>query len=167
MLIEYYHGQNFWIEAGSHSEPVYPFNDQVLEEAEDLLKVKLPRELIQLMEIRNGGSLAYPNFVLPDKGEKDSLPGIYPIHMMNDDLSMLSLREAFHEAALPEGMVPLWSDYHNWIVLDYRHTKKDPPVLKVTENYTDHSWIYTEIAPAFNKFLKMLFRTDKGKETVK
>jgi len=75
-------------------------------------------------------------------------------------MSILSSKELLEDTNLPKELIVLWSDYHHWLVLDYRNRKDNPPVLYIVENYsTDEiSWEFIKIADTFDDFLKQLFR---------
>lgn len=77
------------------------------------------------MKEQNGGELNFPYY--PEY--KDALPSIEPIHFEKDDIGILSSQEILVEAGLPQGLIVLWTDFHEWLVLDYRKEKEHPSVV--------------------------------------
>jgi SMI1-KNR4 cell-wall len=139
---------------------MYPISDEIIKKAEDFLGVKLPLSYIELIKQKNGGELNYPYFMLPD-GQKESIPYIEGISLDPDDgRSIMSSKELLKEAQLPQEFFVLWDDFHHWLVLDYRSTKSNPPILYIRENYSTEeiTWEFIEIASSFDDFLNKLFR---------
>jgi SMI1-KNR4 cell-wall len=67
---------------------------------------------------------------------------------------MFKTRALIAEWGLPEGIVLLSGDGHSWVALDYRNTKKEPPVIFVESE----SGRTESIAPNFENFLQRLKR---------
>lgn len=167
----YYNGLDFWQEGPKYKRIEYPINDEIFKKAENLLNIKFPHSFIDLMKIQNGGDLKYPYFNLPavdTEGipyeERVKLPSIEPIHFENDDISILSSEELLKEVDLPKGFIVLWTDFHFWVVLDYRKTKDNPSVMYIAENFLASTnetteWEYIKITDSFDEFLKKLFRS--------
>ncbi|MDY0944257.1 SMI1/KNR4 family protein [Priestia megaterium] len=170
MKKEFYQSENFWSDDSKYKRIDYPINDEIIKKTEIILDVKLPSSLVDLMKIKNGGGLNYPYFILPD-GDTESIPygerarisEIDPIHFENDDMSILSSEELLKEVKLTGKFVVLWTDFHYWVVLDYRSRSQDPAVIYIAENfsastYDTTEWEYIKIADTFDGFLKQLFR---------
>ncbi|MEO2224501.1 SMI1/KNR4 family protein [Priestia megaterium] len=170
MKKEFYQGDSFWSDDSEYKCIDYPINDEIIKQAEVILGVKLPSSLLDLLKIRNGGGLNYPYFMLPD-GDAESIPyggranidSIDPIHFKNDDISILSSKELLKEVKLTGEFVVLWTDFHYWVVLDYRNKSQDPTVMYIAENFSASThdtteWEYIKIADTFDDFLKQLFR---------
>ena len=167
----YYKGLDFWRVEPKYKDREYPINDEVFKRTEKILNIKFPDSFIGLMKKQNGGELNYPHFILPagdtdsiPYGELVTLPSIEPIHFENDDISILSSKELLREVDIPdERLIVLWTDFHYWVVLDYRQTKDNPSVMLIAENFADSSngttvWEYIKLAETFGEFLKKLFR---------
>ncbi|WP_027408487.1 SMI1/KNR4 family protein [Anoxybacteroides tepidamans] len=158
MKQEFYRGKNFWKD--NSEQTMSPISEELIKNAEDILGIKLPLSYIELIKQKNGGELNYPYFILPD-GQRESIPNMEGICLAPDEgTSILSLKEMLQEVQLPQEFFVLWSDFHHWVVLDYRHTKSEPPVLYIRENYSceDVTWEFIEIAHSFADFLHQLFR---------
>jgi hypothetical protein len=155
---DYYKGKNFWDKEKSWRIQ-YPIDDEIIKKAEKILGVRLPLSFISLMKEQNGGELTYPYFMLPDREGKYHL-NIDPIHFEEDDVSILSSRELLEDAKIPKEFVVLWTDFHHWLVMDYRNTKVNPTIKYIQEDYStdEMSWKYIKMADTFNDFLKQLFR---------
>ncbi|GGI12899.1 hypothetical protein GCM10007380_15220 [Gottfriedia solisilvae] len=163
MKRNYYNGQDFWNEKTKYKRIEYPINDEIIKRAEDILSIKFPQSLIDLMKIQNGGEINYRYFILPS-GVTGSIHSIEPIHFEKDDISILSSLELLKEVdGLSKELIVLWTDFHCWLVLDYRNRKDNPPILYIEEDFSASSnettdWEYFKIADTFEEFLKKLFR---------
>lgn len=155
---EYYTGKNFWDKEKTWRIQ-YPINDYINQKAEILLGITLPETYKQLMKEQNGGELTYPYFTLPNSKVKYHLD-IDPIHFKDDDVSILSSGDSLQEVGLPKSMLVLWTDFHNWLVMDYRRTKENPSIQFICEDYFTGAmiWLYIKLADTFDDFLKQLFR---------
>ncbi|AMX01071.1 hypothetical protein ATY39_10155 [Rummeliibacillus stabekisii] len=153
---DFYRGENFWSKKSTNNRIEYPINDAIIRRAENILDVHFPSTFIQLMNEQNGGELNFPYYT----EHKDALPSIEPIHFEKDDLSILSSKELLEEANLPQGLIVLWTDFHEWLALDYRKEKQHPTVVYIVENYLsdEEEWEYHKIADTFDDFLNQLFR---------
>ncbi|MEC2055943.1 SMI1/KNR4 family protein [Peribacillus psychrosaccharolyticus] len=168
---DHYYGRDFWQEGRPKEKRIeYPINDRILKKSENLLNIRFPQSFIDLMKIQNGGGLNYPYFILPAE-ETESIPYeervklsyILPLHFENDDLSILSSDELLKEVDLPTGFIVLWTDFHYWVVLDYRKTKDNPSVMFIAEDFSaldseTKEWEYIKIADSFDEFLEKIFR---------
>ncbi|MFD1861925.1 SMI1/KNR4 family protein [Planococcus chinensis] len=155
---EYYNGKNFWDKEKSWRNQ-YPINEEIIRKAEAQLDLSFPETFKQLMKDHNGGELTYPYFIMPDRSGKYQLD-IDPIHFEDDDTSIISYGNLLEEAKLPGNLIVLWSDYHHWLVMDYRFTKENPSIQCIQEDYSteEMSWKYIKMADTFDDFIKQLFR---------
>jgi len=172
----YYKGIDFWKESKPEEKRnEYPMNEEVVKEAEEILGVQLPKLYIQLLHQQNGGELTYPYFELEFK-DIDEEPFTIRHHIgyiegicfEKDDISIMSSKEMLEEeflerkgiSVLSNEFVVLWSDYHHWLVLDYRITKENPPVLFIFEDYSgkEITWNSRKIGDTFDDFSAKLFR---------
>ena len=142
---------NFW-DSNYYNHPA--LTAEMITKAEDLLGVKLPSELIELLTIQNGGytkGFAYP-MSHPTSWAENHVPlaELFGIVDESFDTAQNILLTAYmtEEWGLPEKQVLLCGDGHWWITLDYR--KREVPIV---------SWIDTEvgqdiqIANCFKAFL--------------
>lgn len=167
----YYNGLDFWQKEPKDKHIEYPLNEDIVKKAEDLLNIKFPHSLIDLMKIQNGGELKQPYFILSGVDtegfpyeERVKLSYILPIHFENDDMSNVSSEDLLKEVDLPKGFIVLWTDFHFWVVLDYRNTEDNPSVMYIAENFLASTnetteWEYIKITDSFDEFLKKLFRS--------
>jgi hypothetical protein len=101
----------------------------MLAEAETILGVKLPLELIALLRVQNGGytqGFAHPmsqrTTWANDHVPLDDLAGIVLDPRIETPLNIVSAEYMAQEWALPPQQVPLSGDGHYWITLDYRRS---------------------------------------------
>ncbi|USK32563.1 SMI1/KNR4 family protein [Bacillus sp. F19] len=170
MSKDFYNGRDFWI-VDDEVNLSYPINEEIIKKAEERLHVKLPKAFIELMKIQNGGDLTYPQIMLPACDEESffydedvSIPYIYPIHFKNDDISIVFSLNLLEDMNLPDKLVVLWTDFHYWLVLDYRDKDADPPVLYIAENFMPSAsntttWEFIKVADTFDEFLGRLYRS--------
>ncbi|MGX9134979.1 SMI1/KNR4 family protein [Rummeliibacillus sp. JY-2-4R] len=125
------------------------------------MDVHFPASFIDLMKQQNGGELNYPYFT----EYKDALPSIEPIHFEKDDIGILSSKELLEESGLPQELIVLWTDFHEWVVLDYRIGNEHPSVVYIVENYftEEMEWEFHKIADTFDVLLNKLFRISPKK----
>jgi len=173
MKKHYYTGKNFWQYDATDSRPLYPCNDEVIEKAELVLGIRFPNSFNDLMKKRNGGELYYPYFTVQASrvnsrsGEVFHLPSIEPIHFEVEDTGILSSKELITSTnderggtALSDKLIVLWTDFHHWLVFDYKNQKENPSVLLIVENYDSPkaAWEIIELAESFDQLLEQLFR---------
>ncbi|WP_211654099.1 SMI1/KNR4 family protein [Planococcus alpniumensis] len=172
MKKHYYTGKNFWRYDTNDSRPLYPCNNEIIEKAELVLGIRFPNSFKDLMKKRNGGELHYPYFTVPAtransrSGEVFHLPCIEPIHFEVDNTCILSSKELITSTnderggkALSDKLIVLWTDFHHWLVFDYKNQKETPSVLLIVENYDSPEivWEIIELAESFDQFLEQLF----------
>lgn len=167
---EYYQGKDFWKESKEKDKRnEYPINEEIVKQAEVILGVELPLSYIELLNEKNGGELNFPYILLhgiDDEGNKfeyrEEIRYIEGICMEHDDISIMSSKELLEDedTNLPSDLIVLWSDYHHWLVLDYRDTKVNPSVVFIGEDYSGEgtTWYFRKLANTFDEFLTILFR---------
>ena len=137
--------------------------EKVLEKAENILQVKLPKSYINLLKQQNGGNIIYNAFptnvqtsLAEDHIHIDHILGV------SEEDGILQSEYLIQEWGLPKGIVLFSGDGHSWIAFDYRKTKKEPPII-----YIDLDSEQTiELAPNFNAFLNGLCVEDDKLEDI-
>lgn len=103
--------------------------DEMIKQAEQKLKVRLPATYIELMRGQNGGELINRKLVFED--EEIAVEYINGIGSKSGEGILLS-STLKREWGLSNRLVYLHGDSHTWIALDYRRYKGDnPPVVYV------------------------------------
>jgi hypothetical protein len=150
--------ETFWIDSPVGVQP--RLTDEKIADAELLLGVRLPSELLELLRLQNGGVVAeawnsFPTTVRTSWSDShvpfDTLHGI---GVIENNLSLLDTPYLVDEWDLPSPLVLLTGDGHWWIALDYRERGRDgrPSV----------TWFDTEfdqelhLAPDFRSFVEGL-----------
>jgi hypothetical protein len=134
--------------------------NEMINEAEKSLKVKLPSLLIELLQIQNGGYTKGFVFRIKQKTSwsddhvpLDSLSGI--IHDPSyRTQNIMDTEYMTTEWDLPEKQVLLEGDGHWWITLDYRES--DEPTIHWIDVDSDED---IEIAASFADFINGLVPT--------
>jgi len=134
-----------------------PLTERAVAEAQHVLGVTLPPELLDLLALQNGGytqGFAHPMWQRTTWAEDhiplDDLSGILPWDA-ESPMNLFRTPELTVEWGLPPKQVLLSGDGHYWITLDYR-SGPEPSV----------AWIDVEcgedmqIAPSFGAFLNGL-----------
>ncbi len=150
---------DFWDD--NHYDHPTLTNEMVVE-AETLLNVKLPKLLIDLLKIQNGGytkGFAYPMTVKTSWAENhvplSELYGIVTDPTIDSGQNILDTAYMTSEWGLPDKQVLLTGDGHWWITLDYRNG--EIPTIR---------WIDVEcnqdihIANSFDDFINGLVNED-------
>ena len=116
--------REFW-DVNFYNHP--PLTDEMVEEAQRQLGVSLPRELIELLRIQNGGytkGFAHPMTQRTTWSENhvplDDLAGIVTDPEHETAQNILQTEYMTQEWGLPPKQVLLSGDGHWWITLDYR-----------------------------------------------
>lgn len=141
----------------------HPFlTDDMVITAEAILNVKLPKLLIDLLKIQNGGytrGFIYPMTVKTSWAENhvslSQLFGIVTDPTIKTGQNILDTEYMIKEWGLPDNQVLLNGDGHWWITLDYR-TTTIPTVrwIDVECNQDIH------MAGTFDDFIKGLVREE-------
>ncbi len=119
----------------------------MVEEAEKKIGYKLPRKLIEILRIQNGG---YMRYQAPDSLHR-SINGIGPYFPSLTDFDWKEYEE-FNLSFDLNGLVPFDGDGHWHVCLDYRENKENPKV-----SYVDTETDWEEVlADDFNEYLESL-----------
>jgi hypothetical protein len=140
----------FW----EFAEDYYPpLTEDMIAHAESVLGVTLPRELIDLLKVKNGSytlGFAHPMSQATSFGEEyvplAELGGIGEDSELGSVFNLLTTEYMIQEWDLPERQVLLAGDGHFWISLDYR--KGPVPSVAWIGSGDDY-----QIAPTFAAFL--------------
>lgn len=123
--------------------------------AEDILGVRLPNSLIELLKIQNGGythgfihPMKQPTSWAEDHVPLDDLAGIVLNPEHETALNLLESACLMEEWGLPERQVLLSGDGHYWITLDYRNGP-EPSVAWIDIDGGEDM----QIASSFDEFL--------------
>jgi SMI1-KNR4 cell-wall len=145
----------FW-DANYYNHPA--LTSRMVDEAERILGVRLPSELVQLLQVQNGGytkGFAHPmkqkTTWANDHVPLDDLAGIVldPNHKTAQNL--LQTEYMTMEWGLPPKQVLLSGDGHYWITLDYRNGPEPSVAWIDVESGED-----VQVATSFRDFLSGL-----------
>ena len=101
----------------STNEPI-PVPDSTIQEAENILGVKLPQSYLNIMRNRIGNRLRFDTFPSPS----DYAGSKYPfIHRFRAIIELSQSKWLCDEWQMPQNLVLLAGDGHTWIALDYRN----------------------------------------------
>ncbi len=117
-----------------------------LETAEKELGYKLPKELVEILQVQNGG---YIRFSIPDLPHS-LIAGIGPHYPSLDEDYWSDLQE-FVSFSL-EGLIPLDGDGHWFLCLDYRKNTENPCITFIDIDANSQK----KIAKDFAGYLKLL-----------
>ncbi|MFB6319474.1 SMI1/KNR4 family protein [Saccharicrinis sp. FJH54] len=154
---------NFWAE-NFYKHP--PLTDKTIMSAEFALKVQLPKLLIELLKIQNGGYTKGFRFPMKQKTSwaEDHVPfnemfGIVTDKSIDTAQNILDSDYMTKEWGLPEKQVLLSGDGHYWISLDFRNNSIPSVRWLDMENNED-----IHIANCFDDFINGLVKEDKHTE---
>ncbi|MEC0396643.1 SMI1/KNR4 family protein [Bacillus subtilis] len=125
-----------------------------IKKVEKKLNVTLPEQYKKLIIQQNGGLINFNAFPTDqetswadDHIEVDHIRGI------GKDLGILESEYLIKEWGLPQRLLLIQGDGHNWVALDYRLTNENPPVhyfdLELNNDF--------KIADSFGEFLSKLY----------
>ncbi|MGV8094665.1 MAG: SMI1/KNR4 family protein [Mangrovibacterium sp.] len=151
---------DFW-DTNYYNHP--PLTDEMVEAAEKLLNVKLPRLLIELLKIQNGGYTKGFAFPMKQKTSwtENHVPlsemfGIVTDKKIETSQNILDSACMTREWGLPDRQVLLTGDGHWWITLDYRNWEN--PTVRWIDLECDED---THVADSFDDFIKGLVPEDE------
>lgn len=137
--------------------------EELVQEVERLLSVKLPEAYVDLMKRHNGGYI--PEHLVRIEAPvppaladylEDGFVSVGSIRGINSDpqseLSIAGTTYLIEEWDLPKGLVLLDGDGHTWIALDYRQAETNPPVVFLISDGGHH----LNIASDFEDFIARL-----------
>lgn len=143
----------FWGDGTYGVQP--PLTEEDINEAEDLLGVRLPAALLDLLRMQNGGMVAcgrrrYPT-TAPTSWADDHVPltDLMGIGHTKGVTSLLDAPYLVEEWGLPAGVVPISGDGPTWVALDYRG-KGEPAVVWLEDGRE------LALAPDFRSFVEGL-----------
>lgn len=119
---------------------------EILENSEKQIGFKLPKELVEILEIQNGG---YVRYKLPETPH-EQIMGIGPYFPSLTDVDWTGNKE--YVSFELDGLVPIDGDGHWYICLDYRDDKEKPKVSWIDVECDNQE----EIANSFADFLEIL-----------
>lgn len=130
-----------------------PITTEMVEKAEEELKVKLPESYTSLLKEQNGGYISYDSFPtnFPTSWADDHINIDY-IRGIGGEESILESEYLIEEWGLPKKVVLISGDGHTWIAFDYRNTDENPPIILIDHDGEE----ITELAPDFESFLNEL-----------
>ncbi|MFI1996102.1 SMI1/KNR4 family protein [Actinoplanes sp. NPDC020271] len=129
-----------------------PLTDEMVAEAERLLGLALPTELLRLLRIRNGGAVADACRAYPLGTDKYVLfSHMVGIGLDPDVASMLNTPYLIEERKLPSSIVLIEGDGHYWVALDYRECGPggEPAVVRLQNDGACDE----RLAPDFRRFI--------------
>ncbi len=131
-----------------------PLTDEIVEKAEEKLKIKLPQSYINILKDQNGGYIkfnSYPSDV-PTSWADDHI-NVDHIFGIGQKDSILQSESLIKEWEMPEGLILFNGDGHTWVAFDYRNVSSEPPIVFVDND--DEKII--KIAEHFDEFLERLY----------
>jgi hypothetical protein len=150
----------FWLPP-SKDFTLEPLTPEKVSQAEDLLGVKLPKSLIDILMIQNGGYLRYDTHPSP-------VPTLWSEdHVMVDHImgigyegGILESPELIVKLRMPESLILLNNHGHYWVCLDYRECgpEGEPSVVWIDNGSKQE----VQLAPDFNTFLEGLVHGYQG-----
>lgn len=151
-MLEYIFDQ----EADVDIEQLEDLTDALLRETEEKLGVRLPASYVKLMNMRNGGTLAYSELhakKLPD-GEMlvDAIMGIAPDDGIGESPDLAA------EWDVEAGFVLFAGDGHEWLAFDYREGQVDDPEIFYIPTDAGKP---KRVAKTFEKFIKKLRKPEE------
>lgn len=127
-----------------------PITAEIVEKAEEKLKVKLPESYISLLKEQDGGYINYDSYPTNYQTSwADDHIHIDYIRGIGGEESILESGYLIKEWGLPKKLVLISGDGHSWIAFDYRNTNKNPPIILIDHDGEEIS----ELAPNFKTFL--------------
>lgn len=144
-----------WIQHSNSTLALPPLTNQIVQDTEQRLGIKLPQSFIQFCKIQNGGALAKNDFTNPKykvEFSVDSLLGIDPF------LGIGFTPTLQKEWNIQAGLIIISGEEDDWIALDYRRNSRIEPtvvwfnaekgkICTVAKNFED--FIQTLVDPDF------------------
>lgn len=150
--------ETFWSDSPVGVQP--SLTDEMIADAELLLGVRLPSELLDLLRLQNGGVVAEAwnssRTTVRTSWSDSHVPfdTMYGIGVIENNLSLLDTPYLVDEWDLTSPLVLLTGDGHWWIALDYRERGRDgrPSVTWFDTGLDQES----HLAPDFRSFVQGL-----------
>ncbi|MCY7813230.1 SMI1/KNR4 family protein [Bacillus spizizenii] len=152
----------FWEKAEYDPLRLKDISEDEIKKVEKKLNLTLPQQYKKLIIQQNGGLINFNAFptnqetsCADDHIEVDHIRGI------EKDLGILESEYLIKEWGLPQKLLLIQGDGHNWVALDYRQTNENPPVhyfdLELNNDF--------KIADSFDEFLSKLYTHEYEDET--
>ena len=149
---------SFW--SSEFDPPNPPLYDQLVDDAQSMLDVRLPDAYLKLLAEQNGGYIDNRLTPVPIDSMPNTLRGyvsdgyvtvgsIAGIGDANSAGNICHTPYFLREWSLPDRLVLLDGDGHSWIALDYRTARHDPPVILIESGNSTH----IELASNFAAFV--------------
>lgn len=140
-----------------------PLTNKMVKEAEENLKVKLPKSYISILKKQNGGSIHYDCFHthVPTSWAENHIR-VDHLFGVEENKGVLQSAYLIKEWDLPKDIVLISGDGHSWVAFDYSDTKEDPPLIYID---TESEQII-EIAKNFDAFLNGLYKQERELEEI-
>ncbi|MEC1546396.1 SMI1/KNR4 family protein [Bacillus halotolerans] len=147
----------FWESSEYDPFRLTDISDNEIKNVEKKLNLTLPEQYKKLIIQQNGGLINFNAFPTDqetswaeDHIEVDHLRGI------GRDLGILESEYLIKEWGLPQRLLLIQGDGHNWVALDYRLTNENPPVHYFDLELNND----IKIAVSFDEFLSKLYTHD-------
>ncbi|WP_434450841.1 SMI1/KNR4 family protein [Lentzea sp. E54] len=145
----------FWSTGTYGVQP--PLSDEAVRSAEEILGVRLPEALLELLRAQNGGTAVAERSAFPTSRATSWAPdhvpfdGVMGIGSAEGTLSLLDTPYLVEEWRLPSPVVLLTGDGHTWVALDYRECGPDGEPSVVWLDADEEAEL--ALAPDFRTFL--------------
>lgn len=143
--------KNIWQQDNDYGK-LEPLTVEIVEQAEEKLKVKLPQSYISILNQQNGGYIKFnshpsdvPTPWADDHVHVDHIFGIG----VGKERGILESEYLIREWGLPKNVVLISGDGHSFIALDYRNSKVDPPVIFINAEQSQE----IRLAKSFEEFM--------------
>ncbi|MGG7220385.1 SMI1/KNR4 family protein [Bacillus sp. ATD] len=144
----------FWENSEYDPFRLKDISEDEIKNVEQELNFTLPEQYKKMIIRQNGGLINFNAFPTDqetswadDHIEVDHIRGI------GKDLGILESEDLIKEWGLPQRLLLIQGDGHNWVALDYRLTNENPPVhyfeLELNNDF--------KIADSFDEFLSKLY----------
>jgi hypothetical protein len=140
-----------------------PLTEKIVEQAERMLQVKLPKSYLNLLKQQNGGTIIYNAFPtnVPTSWAEDHIH-IDHILGVSEEGGILQSEYLIQEWGLPKDIILFSGDGHSWIAFDYRHTKEESPIIYIDTEFEK----IIELAPNFITFINGLYNEEEVIEDI-
>jgi hypothetical protein len=148
----------FWTGGTYGVQP--PLTAEAVRHAEEVLGVRLPEALLELLRVQNGGTVVSERSAFPTDEETSWAPDHVPFDSLmgigtaGRALTLLDTPYLVREWGLPSPVVLLTGDGHTWVALDYRECGPDGEPSVVWLDVDEEAEL--TLAPDFRSFLDEL-----------
>jgi hypothetical protein len=139
-------------------------DESELRRLEEVLGVRLPEALVEMLRIRNGGWMRYSAFPMSRRARDGTrVASFYELMGVDSDgCGLFQIPYLRNEWGIPEWAVMLCGDGHAWIALDYRRGDDPAVVWLAPADEEDAPPEIIDLAPTFQTFLDGLQIDDDG-----